>query len=72
MTDLLDEAVSRIEELPVEKQNEIASWILAELSSEKKWQASFQESNDDLSTLADEALKAHESGDTDELDPDDL
>ena len=50
----------------------LADWLLAELESEKRWEKLFADSQDVLSKLAAEALAEHRSGQTQELDPDQI
>ena len=67
MTSLLEKAFKEAAKLPDFEQNIIAKRVLEELSSEKKWEESFAESEDILSTLADEALEDHKQGKTEPL-----
>ncbi len=59
MTNLLKQAFAKVSELPATEQNVIARWVLEELSSEKRWEAAFSESENALSELAHEALLEH-------------
>jgi len=61
MKDLLREAFDRVSELPTDKQERFARFVLAELESDEL-----------LDRLADEALSEHRVGGTRLLDPDDL
>ncbi len=72
MTDLLKKAFDAVSRLPEEEQNAVAEWLLAELSSEERWEARFAETQDALSVLAREALDEHKRGETRNLDPDSL
>ena len=72
MSKLLEEAIAKLAELPEEDQDSIASWLLEELESERRWEALLSESGGALGRLADEALSEHASGITKELDPDKL
>jgi hypothetical protein len=65
----LELAISEIEKLPPEEQNQFAAWILEELHSERRWSKLFAGSSDVLSELADEALAEHKSKKTKKLDP---
>jgi hypothetical protein len=67
MTKLLQEAFRRASELPETDQDTLAKWLLKELESEREWDRAFAESQDVLSQLADEALKAHAKGQTKSL-----
>jgi hypothetical protein len=70
MTRLLDQAIAQAKQLPEEDQEAIASIILREIESERRWDELFArpESADVLSRLADEALAEHRAGRTRKLD----
>jgi hypothetical protein len=72
MPELLKEAYAAIAELPESDQEAIASLILEELASERRWQQAFDRSADGLAKLADEALTEYRAGQTQPLDPDRL
>jgi len=72
MTELLEKAFAAASELPEEEQNAVAVWLLDELASERRWQAQFSESQEELARLAAEALEEHKSGGTREFDPDSI
>ena len=72
MTQLLKQAFAKASKLPPVEQNVIARRMIDEITSEKKWDESFAESESSLSTLASEALKEHRQGKTKRLDPDKL
>ena len=72
MTQLLEEAIARMRQLPNEEQDAFARWMLEELEDDQRWQKAFDESVDVLEQLADEALAEHHAGKTEELDPDNL
>ncbi|MFM7572981.1 MAG: hypothetical protein ACKO4S_07590 [Snowella sp.] len=46
MTELLQQAIAQIQELPLEQQDAIASRFLAELQDEQKWEARFMATTD--------------------------
>ena len=71
MTELLEKAFAEASGLPEEDQNSLATWILAELSSDQRWARTFAQSGD-LAKPAAEALREHAEGRTQELDPDEL
>lgn len=60
MIDQLKKAIHQIEKLPESKQIEIAKLIQDELS----WDATILKSQDQLATLAKEALKEYKEGKT--------
>ena len=57
MTSLLEKVFKEVNKLPDNEQNEIAEIIMMELEDENKWTQSFNNSQDKLSELADEALE---------------
>ena len=72
MTKLLEKALIEIHKLPPEQQDFIATVILEELETERRWNKSFAESQEILSKMAAEALAEHRNGQTQDLDPDKL
>jgi aspartate/glutamate racemase len=52
MTQLLEQALVKLLQLPESEQDAIASIILDELADEQRWQASFAASQDQLAKLA--------------------
>lgn len=68
MTESLQRAFDAASQLPADEQEAIAKWILAELESERKWSNLFAASQDQLASLANEALDEHARGKTRELD----
>lgn len=50
----------------------VATWILEELASERRWEETLANSADALAQLADEALAEVRAGRTQVLDPDKL
>ena len=69
MTKLLEKAISKVEKLPDLEQNALARWLLNELSTEKRWDQAFAESEGSLEKLAEESLGEHKSKRTRPLDP---
>jgi hypothetical protein len=72
MTEALEKAFIQISKLPEEEQDTFAEWITQELESEKRWNQLFEQSQDILEMLADEALQDFRDGKTQELDVDNL
>ncbi|WP_026102633.1 hypothetical protein [Pleurocapsa sp. PCC 7319] len=72
MTELLNQAVARIKNLPDNEQDAIATIILEELEDEIKWEQAFSNSQDLLAELAAEAMTEYRAGKTQELDPEKL
>ncbi len=67
MTESLQRAFEAAAQLPTADQDAIASWLLAEIESEKKWTASFSSSQPELEKLAKQALEEHARGETTDL-----
>ena len=70
MTRALDTAIARITTLPPEEQDRIAQWLLEELKDDDRWTERFENSQDSLDRLADEARSEREAGKAAQLDPD--
>ena len=68
MTKLLEKAFIEASGLPEEEQDLIARYVLDDIEAEEKWDETFANSQDELSLLADEALKDFEDGRTKSLD----
>jgi len=68
MTRLLEKAFEKASELSEAEQDDFAEFILDELDSERRWEQAFEDSQDELEQLADEALDEHEAGNSEDLD----
>ena len=68
MTESLQRAFDAASQLPATEQDAIGTWLLTELESEKKWSDLFARSQDQLASLAREALEEHSRGETLDLD----
>lgn len=64
----LEEALRRIESLPPEDLDTIASEIIETLDDEESWARSFRANSSVLRSLADEAMHEHRRGETRPLD----
>ncbi len=64
MTKLLKKAFDEASKLPEKEQNALASILLEELASERRWEELFAGSHDLLGQLADKALAEHRAGRT--------
>ncbi|MCI0334744.1 MAG: hypothetical protein L0228_16135 [Planctomycetes bacterium] len=53
MTQLLQQAIAELHKLPESDQDAIASLILAELADEHRWSTAFENSQEQLSRMAD-------------------
>ncbi|MCE0521891.1 MAG: hypothetical protein LV480_03165 [Methylacidiphilales bacterium] len=69
MTALLKKALNRINALPPEEQDAVASLILEEIESEKRWDELFASSQGQLARLAEQAIAEYKAGKTKPLDP---
>ncbi len=70
MTKTLQQAFEEASKLPEQQQELIASIILGELDSERRWDELFAKSPDLLARMADEALEEDRQGKTLPLDID--
>ena len=68
MTKLLEKAFVKASSLSIADQDTLARSLLDDLAAEELWDDTFADSQDELSTLADEALAEHEAGRTRPLD----
>ena len=68
MTQLLERAFAVASKLSDPEQDAFASLLLAELDSERHWSEAFAATQDQLSALADEALREFEAGQTQPMD----
>jgi hypothetical protein len=68
MTRALNNIFSKISSFPPDEQDRIADWLQVELASEEGWARRFEQSQDTLNALADEALADVAAGRTTDLD----
>ena len=68
MTELLEQAISKIKTLPSDQQTAIATIILEEIEEEKQWDESFSRSPNLLAKLAAEAMTEYRESKTQEFD----
>ncbi len=64
----LEKAISKLQTLPLEKQEFMAEVILEELESDTLWDSTFANSQKELRLLAEQALQEIEQGDFEEMD----
>ncbi|MGK7920140.1 MAG: hypothetical protein AB4080_09080 [Trichodesmium sp.] len=64
MTKVIEEALTKLSQLPENQQEAIAYLILAEIEDEKKWAENFSNSQDQLAQLAEEAIADFKQGKT--------
>jgi hypothetical protein len=72
MTKLLQQAFDKAMQLPPEEQDRFGAWLIQELNSEERWQELFDQSQDLLAKMGEEALAEHRAGKTKPLDADAL
>jgi hypothetical protein len=74
MSELMEQAIQKVKQLPEHDQESIASIILQEIDSEHRWEELFgrPESADVLSRMADEALADARAGRPRPLDVNEL
>ncbi len=72
MTQLLEQAIARLKNLPTSQQDAMATIIIEELEDEIRWDEAFNRSKDALAFLAAEAMAEYRAGKTQELDPETL
>jgi hypothetical protein len=72
MGKLLEKVMTEAAKLPDAEQEAFAAFMLAELESERRWDALFSRSQDLLAQMAEEARQEHRAGLTEPLDPDTL
>ncbi len=72
VTNQLKKAFEEASKLPEHEQDELARFVLVELTSERRWSEAFAGSGKRLAELAEEAANEHEHGSTIALDPDTL
>ena len=68
MTKSLEKAFTEAAKLSDREQDALAAFLLEELASEKKWDKQFAASQDELATLAREAIGEFKAGKTKSLD----
>jgi len=69
MTQILEEAIAKVSQLPVAEQDAVAKWLLSELESQREWDQRFSESGPQLAEMAREALAENRRRRTRPLSP---
>jgi hypothetical protein len=72
MTQLLEEAITRVQQLPAAEQDAIAQLILDELADAQQWDEAFARSQDALTRLAAKVRADIHAGNTTPMGMDDL
>lgn len=61
MTALLEKALKQVNALPPEEQDAVASLILAEIESDKRWDELFAGSQGQMARLAEQAISEYKA-----------
>ena len=69
MTEKLQKAFEAAARLPKPEQDALATWLLAELADERRWQDTLNSTQDRLGEFAREAREEYRTGTTKDLDP---
>lgn len=64
MSSTFNQAIEMASKLPEKDREALGALLIQEMQSEKRWAKLFKGSQDQLSKLADEALKEHRAGKT--------
>ena len=72
MTQLLEKALCELQKLPDADQDAIAALILDEIADERRWDAAFAGSQDQLAKIADQVRADIQAGRTTEAGIDEL
>ena len=72
MSEMLDKTIEQVKQLPKDRQDAIATFILEEIEDEARWDAAFAKSPEVLERLAEEAEAEDQKGQTEDLDLDAL
>jgi hypothetical protein len=69
MTELLEQAITKLKTMSASEQDSIAAMILEELADDLRWDKLFSRSPDLLAQLAATAMTEHHASKTQELNP---
>lgn len=72
MTQLLEQAIAELNKLPAQDQDALAALILAEINDERRWEAAFANSQDQLAKLAEKVRDDIRAGRVREMGMDEL
>jgi hypothetical protein len=68
----LQEAIARLEQLPIDRQEQFAQFMLHEIEQDEKWTQSTELHSDKLPSFIDGILAADRRGECEPLDPERL
>jgi len=72
MTDALKQAIERLQQMPEERQELIARFVLHEIEEDERWIQTTEARTEKLQGLVGEVLEANRRGECEPLDPDKL
>lgn len=72
MTQMLEKALAKVQELSAAEQDAIAALILEELADEQRWDEAFARSQDQLARLADKVREDVRAGRVKDMGVDEL
>jgi hypothetical protein len=72
MSPILDTAISRLRQMPEDRQEIIARLMLHEIEEDERWTRTTTENERKLKSLIDEVISADDRGECKTLDPDQL
>ena len=72
MTESLHKAIQQLQQMPEERQDVIAKFVLHEIEQDELWSKSTEDHADKLKSLVEDVLAADERGECETLSPDEL
>jgi hypothetical protein len=72
MTKTLEQALDRLRQMPEDRQDLMAKFLLHEIEEDERWTSSTTANADKLRGLLDRVLEADDRGECEPLDPDQL
>ena len=72
MTQLMEQVVERLRDLPADEQDRIAGRLMSQLSEDEKWRASTADHEDQLARLVEQIGEEGRRGEHADLDPERL
>lgn len=72
MSPIIDTAIDRLRQMPDDRQEMLARFMLHEIEEDEKWLRTTAENVDKLRSLAEEVSSSDDRGECETLDPDQL
>lgn len=72
MSHLVETAIDRLRQMPVDRQDMIARLVLHEIEEDERWMQSTNSNVEKLQSFVDQVLDADDRGEYEVLDPDQL